>query len=102
MTDKQLELFPAGTPTFWYVYAHPDKHGLQGVVCKLPSGKLGYAWACKKDLPRASKKMARKIAEGRALRCDVYRTPTTGTWVCTRNGTYRKVPEALWPLLEAI
>ncbi len=55
-----------------YVYAnHNGSKQLVGCVCRTDEGRLGYSAVHPKDRRKMSRKLARKIALGRAEKCVV-------------------------------
>lgn len=84
-----------------------DKQGrLKGCVVKLADGKLGYSLCHPNDKNKMSKKMARRIAVSRALKCEISRDFATGPFI-KRRGNHKawrvpRIVERELACLEAV
>lgn len=90
-------------------YVYTANRQLVGCVVRTDEGRLGYSAVHPKDRRKLTKKLARKIALGRAEKCEVYGFPkqtVVGTrmdWYrmrCGRNGSV--VPRSVVPHLAAL
>ncbi len=71
-----------------YVYnTHNGSKQLVGCVCRTDEGRLGYSAVHPKDRRKMSRKLARKIALGRAEKCNIAPQSEGGPWL-KRRGTY--------------
>jgi YD repeat-containing protein len=82
---------------FRYIY---DKQGrLRGAIAT-DGLRVGYSYACKQDIAKCSKKLARHIALGRMLTCKLERDEQ-GYLVRVRNERAYYIPREVTSLLEA-
>jgi hypothetical protein len=83
---------------FKYIY---DKHRhLRGAIAS-DGLRVGYSYACKQDIAKCSKKLARHIALGRMLTCKLERDEQ-GYLVRVRNERAYYIPHEVTSELEAL
>lgn len=85
----------------WYLRA--EDGSLRGCVLRREDGRYGYSLIHPNDRRKASKKLARTIAEGRAEKVRVVAVAGWHSWIQQRNGgMYRPVPGEVARALTAM
>ena len=82
-------------------YLYTANRQLVGCVVRTDEGKLGYSAVHPRDRRKLTKKLARKIALGRAEKCKVYEH-CFGCWYRYRESLCFVVPRSVVPHLAAL
>ena len=82
-------------------YLYTANRQLVGCVVRTDEGRLGYSAVHPRDRRKLTKKLARKIALGRAEKCEVY-DDGVDCWYRDRGGASYTVPARISPHLAAL